>query len=240
MRKSMLIVLSLFCFSNLSNAKILNNYFVKANDLYKKGDFKNALDIYKDINSQGYYSKELFYNMSNSYYRLNNLGSAIQYIEKAYRLSPRDSDIKFNRNFLYNQTGQTENLSDTIAAFISMNELLFICLCLFSLLFLVMIISKYYNQRWLFWIKFSIVSLLALFVIWLYLSYSKFYKNPIAIVLNTQANIYSGPGDDNSISFTIPEGKKIIILNKRENWYEIGVKDQGLRGWINRNDVGEV
>jgi tetratricopeptide (TPR) repeat protein len=240
MRKSMLIVLSIFCLFTLVNAKTLNNYFAKANDLYKKGDYKSAVEIYKSISDQGFYSSMLFYNMSNSYYRLNNLGYSIQYIEKAYRLSPRDSDIRFNRNFLYKATGQTENISDAIIGFLSMNELLFICLCLFSLLFLVMIVSKYYNQRWVFWIRFSVICLLAIFLVWLYLSYLNFYKHPNAIVLVSQANVYSGPGSDNTISFTIPEGKKIIILNKKENWFEIGIKDQGLRGWINRNDIGEV
>src|SRR5690554_7793015 len=63
-----------------------------------------ALPIYswKDILQNDEVSAELYYNLGNAYYRLNQIGPSIYYYEKALQLAPNDADIKNNLAFAEN------------------------------------------------------------------------------------------------------------------------------------------
>ncbi|MFC1512425.1 SH3 domain-containing protein [bacterium] len=241
MKKIILIIFLLFSFTaGLVYCDTLSSHFDKANTLFEEKDYIKALDLYLKIYEQGFYSKDLFYNISNTHYRLGNIGQSLRYIEKAYRISPRDSDIRFNRKLLYTNTGQTENVWESIIGFLSINELSIICLVLVSLIFIFLIISKFITKRWLYWVKFGVISLTIIFSVWLYASYLIFYKNPYGVVLPQEINAYSGPSLEQTISFTVPAGQKIVILGKSNGWLDIGVKKDRLRGWIQEQEIGII
>ena len=67
--------------------------FKQANDLYNSGYYKKAIDRYGSILASNLHSAELYYNLANCYYKLNEIGPSIFYYEKALQLSPNDSDI---------------------------------------------------------------------------------------------------------------------------------------------------
>ena len=52
----------------------------------------------------GQFSAELYYNLGNAYYKLNNIAESIYYFEKAKQLDPNDEDIIINSNFAKNMT----------------------------------------------------------------------------------------------------------------------------------------
>jgi Ca-activated chloride channel homolog len=79
---------------------ILN--FDLGNALYKKGDYKDALDSYekstytKDINIQA----KAYYNMGNAFYKSGDLESAINYYKKCLDINPKHENAKYNIEFL--------------------------------------------------------------------------------------------------------------------------------------------
>ena len=62
--------------------------FSRANDLYKENKFSEALDLYLKIDSLGNPTTELYYNLGNTYYKLNKVAPTIYYYEKALKLNP--------------------------------------------------------------------------------------------------------------------------------------------------------
>src|SRR5690606_15485144 len=76
--------------------------FEKANSAYNGGAYETAISNYEQILENGETSAALYYNLANSYYKLNNLAPSIYYYEKALQLNPNDSDIKNNLEIAQN------------------------------------------------------------------------------------------------------------------------------------------
>jgi TPR repeat protein len=47
-----------------------------------------------------------------------------------------------------------------------------------------------------------------------------------------KANVRSGPGTDHAILVTLKEGHRLIELDRRGNWIEVGITGRGEIGWI--------
>ena len=71
-------------------------FFDEGNQRYQDGDFDGALERYARILDDGLESGELYYNIGNTYFKLNELGPAILYYERARRLMPGDDDLVAN------------------------------------------------------------------------------------------------------------------------------------------------
>ena len=67
-----------------------------AREQYAEGKYEETLSSYEQLLGQGYVSAELYYNLGNVHFKLNNVASSILFYEKARKLSPDDSDINFN------------------------------------------------------------------------------------------------------------------------------------------------
>ena len=80
------------------------NIFENANNSYVKGNYKDAIIGYKQILDSGYESPELYYNLGNSYYKLNKVAESNFYFEKALILSPNDKEVLNNLSFAKNLT----------------------------------------------------------------------------------------------------------------------------------------
>lgn len=96
MKKILFLVLII---ANTISAQNANDLFSSANDLYKNEKFEKAIERYKKIESKGLISSELYYNLGNSYYKLNKVGPSIYYFEKALKINPLNEDVKNNLVF---------------------------------------------------------------------------------------------------------------------------------------------
>ena len=89
----------LLIIANSVVAQTTEDLFKNANDLYKNDKLEEAVELYKKIESNGLISSELFYNLGNSYYKLNKVGPSIYYYEKALKLNPLNKDVQNNLVF---------------------------------------------------------------------------------------------------------------------------------------------
>ena len=78
--------------------------FKKANTLYNNGKYLEAIDNYMSILETNTHSAELYFNLGNAHYKLNNIATSIYYYEKALQLKPNDKDIINNIAFARNMT----------------------------------------------------------------------------------------------------------------------------------------
>ena len=94
---SLLLLLSFSVFSQTNE-----NPFEKATQYYDQGEYQNAIDQYKSILKSGKESSALYYNLANTYYKLNHVPESIYYYEKALQLNPKNQQAK-NGLLLANQ-----------------------------------------------------------------------------------------------------------------------------------------
>ena len=100
MKKYLLLLLFGFQFAFSIN---VDSVFVSANNFYEKTDFRNAISDYKKIIDSEISNSILYYNIGNSYFKLNELGYARLYYEKAKLLNPNDVDLIYNLEILENR-----------------------------------------------------------------------------------------------------------------------------------------
>lgn len=222
--------------------------FFKANALYEKKNYSGAQILYQQLADGGYSSKELFYNLGNTYYKQKKYGSAVYYYEKAKKLDPYDEDILFNLEltqlYLKDKIVMPPDfvlydLSKKVMHFFAMETwavLSLVCWFLFVGVRLLRRIwrtagraMKIANISAAFCLLFSLVNFAF-----------NFYTHVTvkeAVVLSPVTDVRSEPDNSASILFVLHEGAKAQIRSERSEWIEIRLKD-GKVGWIRKDDAG--
>jgi tetratricopeptide (TPR) repeat protein len=75
------------CFWSLCSIAQEETYyelFEQANELYKQEKYQEALEKYQTITSADYASAELYYNIGNTYFKLNKIPHAILFSENVF------------------------------------------------------------------------------------------------------------------------------------------------------------
>src|SRR5690606_26947620 len=98
-RKKLIFLFILFGYiSQAQNSDL----FEKGNAAYNDGDYETAVTSYETILQAGETSSELYFNLANSYYKLDRVAPSIYFYEKALQLDPNDSDIRNNLSIARN------------------------------------------------------------------------------------------------------------------------------------------
>jgi tetratricopeptide (TPR) repeat protein len=97
--KELIKAVTAFDFSIISDDTFIGAYLEKAKVLEKLKRFEEAIENYKKIEGQGAVSSELYLNLGNTHYKLNQVGPAIYYYEKALKLDPINEDVLNNLVF---------------------------------------------------------------------------------------------------------------------------------------------
>lgn len=229
-----------------------NNAFIQANTQYEKGHYDKAATLYEEIVEDGLESAELYYNLGNAYYRLDNVGLSILYYEKARKLSPTDEDILTNLAFA-NQKVEDEidavpvsfltNWLETIASILTEKgwSLFFIGLFIVSLLLLVLyILSSTPNLKRLFFYSFFllfVVGVCCFFLAWFQYYNTKNTKE--AVIVSPATTVLSSPDSEATKLFVLHEGTKVSITDETNEWVELKLAD-GNVGWLLKKDLRKI
>ena len=79
--------------------------FDRANQQYDQGSFEEARKLFEALVNARNFSSNLFYNLGNAAYRLEDKGAAMLAHERALALEPAHPEALSNLEFLRNQTG---------------------------------------------------------------------------------------------------------------------------------------
>ncbi|MBN1384980.1 MAG: tetratricopeptide repeat protein [Elusimicrobia bacterium] len=230
MRKIVVFILMVFYSCQfLCSAENSKEKFLLGCDFYKKAEYKKALDQFKLVENE-YPASGVFYNIGNTYFRLGKIGKALVYYERARKISPFDNDINFNIKFLAEMI-KDQDYKQTFFSGVD----IFLLKLFFSFSFFIFIIiisvKLFRPGKTLFW---PIIGSLVFFVLFSVLYFVKYQqqKQVEAVAISNNVEIRSGPGENFKVNFTLPEGKKMIILGRSGSWLEIGVKSMGIKGWL--------
>lgn len=233
------LLLAFLFFANNMFAKNPESLFLKANNAYSENEFETAIHLYDSILDKEFISAELYYNLGNSHFKMQNLGLAILYFEKAIKIDPKNQDIKHNLEFCNNlildkYKAQTINpITEVLYQNQSPNRYALIASALFfiTILLAFIYIFKSFNSK----IFFSLFTLLftigTIFSILGYQQHKFNTNNTFGIITSTIVNVKSEPNLSAKKSFILHEGSKIELLESNNEWTKINF-DSDKIGWI--------
>ena len=238
------ILILLLLIANVLNAQDEQKIFESANEMYKQQNYEKAIEYYKTLEKYNLISSELFYNLGNSYYKLNKVGPSIYYYEKALKLNPLNKDVQNNLVFARRLAlDNIEELPKTVfqklnsryLQKLSYNQwaIVSIVFCaLGSLFFLFFYFSNQPRSKRTFFVT-SLISFLFLIISLTitYNQFSYFKNNKVAIVFAEETEVRNAPSLNSEEVFTLNEGTKVIVLDTIDDWKKIKIAD-GKIGWI--------
>lgn len=224
----------------------------RGNTAYSSGNYKEAINTYTSLVTQGLESPELYYNLGNSYFKLNDIPHAILWYERAKRLDPGNEDISFNLNVANSRiTDKIDPLPEfflkrwlkSVTDYFSMDTwavagITFLIIALF--LFSLYIASRVLLIRKLgFWAGFSTLLFSFIFLVFAWNSYHFRKSDQSAIITNLTVTVKSSPDEKSTDIFVIHEGCKVQLIDHIGNWYEIRIIN-GSVGWVEQGNLEKI
>lgn len=221
----------------------------EANAAYSAGEFEKALELYlQEVEEKGE-SATVYYNIGNTYYRLNKIASSILYFERSLLLDPGNKDARFNLEiaklktvdriepidefFLTNWFRSIRNLMTT-------NEWSYFSIVCFILLIAGAFLFFFSRKVSLKKIGFFSGLVFLVFVvsgnIFAYQQKKELTHRNTAIIFSPTVTIKSSPDNSGTDLFILHEGTKVDVKSKLGNWNEIETAD-GNVGWIRSEEI---
>lgn len=220
-----------------------------ADSAYVNEDYRKAIEIYEALLQDGV-SPELYYNLGNAYYRVDDNTHAILNYERALLLAPGDADIKFNLQMAQSRTvdkivPESEmffvtwyhslvNLTDVDGwAYLALGSL-----ALAIILALLYLFSGSVSLRKVGFFG-GIVAVVAflLFNVFAWQQSLLLKSRNGAIIIQSAVPVKSTPAYGGTDLFILHEGTKVNITDdSMDNWKEIKMAD-GKKGWVQANQI---
>ena len=242
MNKLSLILVFLISFNLYGN----DSLFVSANSDYAKQEYNAAIKKYNLILSSNLESPELYYNLANSFFKINEIHQAIYYYEKALKIKPDFDDAKENLEICNLQLiDKIEEIPELMITSLYNNIINFLSLKNWIYLTLIFI--------WFSLIVFSYNSIvkknkkyvlyLVIFSFFLFFITTKKYNQNInvkeAIIYSSVINVMSAPSEQSTNLFSLHIGTKVRIEDQIENWVNIRIAN-GKKGWVLIENLKEI
>src|SRR5262249_16288010 len=221
------------------------------NAAYKSGHYDQAVAAYQEILSYGIVDPRALYNLGNAYFKMGRVGLAIVEDERALRLSPSDQEIRDNLELARGQirdrppepelqypirvardTLQTLPSGPLAATFLVLWFAAAVCAGLLPL------VRSWHRRRALALLTLSF-GLLALTAGAAVAYQIQLERAAVAIVLPDKVDVRSGPGEENTVLFTVHEGTRMDLGNRLDRWVQVSLPN-GLSGWVPSASVEQV
>ena len=251
MRKTLILICFLFfglAYTQSSN----DNYFNDAVDLYNQGDYQKAIERFLKILENGQHSESLYFNLGNSYYKLNDIANSIYYYEKALIINPNNENVLNNLSFSQNMlidkieelpVNQVTQFFNFISNLFSINGWLFtgiLFLYFFLIVFIIYYKSSNSNTKKNYFILASIVIFLSFFSLLVGINKYEKNKNTIeAIIFADKIDFRSEPNYRSEVLFNLHAGTKVVVVEQLNDWVQVEIKD-GNKGWIELQSIKKI
>jgi tetratricopeptide (TPR) repeat protein len=212
--------------------------FREANAAYGKGDFAAAKDAYERLAAEGWGGTALYENAGDACYRLGQAGRARLWYERALAADPGNEDARHDRDVVLARLQITdEDPAGPLAPWTGAAAGLFTTA---GLLFFGLLTWGLFHRggEALWWGR------LAAGVLWLgagvFFAAAQNQAATPAAVATGRLEARAGPGENQPVSFVVPEGRRLALLESAGDWVAVGLPSQGLKGWVRRGEAEPV
>ena len=217
--------------------------FNQGNQDYSRNDYPAAIAAYtlalKDAPNPA-----VHYNIGNAYFKSGQIGRSVIEYHRAWLLAPRDNDVQTNLRFVRSYRVD-KNLSlpspvtilfDRAFHWLSLREAALLAAIGFGLGAL--LFSLFIVFRKPFFLITGIVALIPfLYGVVTAAVWQTYRSSRPAVVVVSEANARSGPGEDYKDIVLIHDGTEIVIRETRGDWLLVQLPG-GTGGWV-KQDAGE-
>lgn len=215
--------------------------FKQGNAAYAVGKFDEAASLYQSARDAGLHHWRLYYNWGNADYKAGKLGHAVLNYERAFRLNSGQRDVIYNLQLASMKAGDPKLPASALPAllwrfffWISLNTLTFLTSLLFIGFGAWLTSVMAGKAKWTSDIAMPLGFSLLVLGFWL-AGRIHMDQRKEGVVVSNLAEVRSGPNMSYPANFTVPEGHRVLLLDVEEpvtGWVEIGIPDQGLKGWV--------
>ena len=243
MNKNILIVIVFLSFSFFSTAQSdSDTRFAQANQSYQNKKFTEAITMYETLLRDGELSKELYYNLGNSYYETGAIGKAILNYERALQLG-NDVDVAFNLEIAQNeQADQLTSVGATpqqwwenLVSILSVNSWTILLLLLFWIAIAGFTVWLLHQQRSMrkrgFLAGVTGIVVAGLLSNLVYGAYQLEQNPNRAILIKKEIALRAAPDPQSKTINTVHEGLELILLEELNDWYQVRLIN-GDKGWL--------
>jgi tetratricopeptide (TPR) repeat protein len=225
--------------------------FDQAGAAYREGRYDEAAKEYGSILDQGIEDPRVHYNLANAYFKLGKLGPAILQYERTLRLDPSDDEARDNlalaRGLLRDKVSEPEmqypvrvlkETLETVPQGAIAAAFLVFWIAAWGIAGLVPVTASWVRRRLLGY------GALALGLVAITFGAALLYQMRqttagIGIVMADRVDVRSGPGEENTVLFTVHEGTRMELRHSLETWTQVSLPN-GLSGWIPASAVEKV
>ena len=230
--------------AEFSGSKLEDATKAEGDSAYIRNDFASAIQIYESLLRKGE-SADVYYNLGNSYYKINEIAKAILNYEKALLLQPGNGDIRANLEIARGKTVDKVEVVPEIF-FVTWTKALINSMSVDSwaiwgiVSFLLLIVSLYFfifsKQVVLKKVGFiaGIIFLIVVVMANVFASKQKeeLLNRDTAIIMSPSVTVRSTPSENGTSLFILHEGRKVNIKDdSMKDWKEIRLED-GKVGWV--------
>ena len=215
----------------------------QADSFYREGKYAQALSAYEHALKNAPNDPYLYYNIGNCYFKMGSKGLATAYYYRAFKLNPQHSDIRHNLSLALASGG--DSLVPTGMPPALHRALFLVPLAeLKGIVCLVGWITGLLLGIWFLTRKGGklTLGLGILFVIvagWFYVRHS-WENEPLAVVASPVVELRSGPGKNFPASAAVQQGHLVRLLDTKDNWQEVIIRSEGLKGWMEQSALERI
>jgi tetratricopeptide (TPR) repeat protein len=247
MKRTIILSLLILLFTNcFADDAAMKNLWQKANAFYNQKAYDSAAYCFEQIASQHPAEAEVYYNLGNTYYKLNRIGPAVLNYERALFYKPSYKEAQDN---LYLTQGRISNripaVKDIffirwwkgITAPANANTWAVVSLLLF-LAIIALLLTKRLNKHSLpSQIAIALASIWIITLIVAIASSNKRHDSSKGVVMQEGAEFALQPGGKSQS--LIPEGTTVKWEEERTEWVEVELPD-GRTGWIRKSALTKI
>jgi tetratricopeptide (TPR) repeat protein len=232
----------------LLSGQSVDIFFQQGNKAYAESKYQEAVELYLKVLEEGYTSGEVYFNLGNAYYKLDEIGRAILYYEKAAHYLQGDEALDQNLSIAeLRVVDEIESIPkifleewwDWLIHIFSINTFAWLSLALFLLTFLFSALyinfSKRNFKRFIWSSAVGFILVLSLFIGRIY----QFESSQYGIILSPKVSVVSEPSLTGTEVFIIHEGTKVRINRSLDGWMEISLAD-GKTGWLKSDELESI
>lgn len=216
---------------------VAGDSFEDANRLYEKGDYAGATVEYRQMLDKGQASPALYFNLGNALFRSGDFGLGIWCYRQAYRLAPRDPDIRANLQFSRKEVAGAFAPEGKgwkpIFHLLAVSEWNWVLAIALGILFALLAFREHLRTRAgvLLWpIRIFGVMAPALLVLCC-VGHLAWHADDEAVVVAEKLDARYGPLEDSKTAFSLLDGEEVTITGTKADWVQI-VNTSGQSGWV--------